>query len=83
MKLKTAKILRSRVPGILTDAGVPLPVGSRVVVMSSARVSKNAGKPQVKAFVADPQHPDLENQVVIASPGAFRQTFAGRPPVNA
>jgi len=84
MVLKTAKVLRSAVPGLKTDAGVQLPVNSRVRVMSFARVTAKAnGAEKVKVKVEDPNLPDLEGHVVIASPGAFRETKAGRPRTEA
>ena len=79
MELKTAKVLRSAVPGLKTDAGVSLPVNSRVVVMSFARATAKAGAEKVKVKVVDPNLPDLLGHYVIASPGAFRETHAGRP----
>lgn len=79
MELKTAKVLRSAVPGLKTADGEALPVNSRVVVMSFARVTAKSGGEKVKVKVIDPKLPDLEGHVVVASPGAFRETFRGRP----
>lgn len=79
MKLATAKVLRSRVPGIKTREGSVLPVGTRVMVMSSARETAKAGTERVKVKVVDRDRPALRGQVIVASPGAFRETFAGRP----
>jgi hypothetical protein len=79
MSLKTAQVLRSKVPGLRTREGAQLPVGTRVRVMSSARETIRAGREQVKVKVEDPALPLLANQIIVASPGAFRTTTAGRP----
>ncbi len=79
MSFKTAQVLRSKVPSLRTREGSALPVGTRVVVMSSARETARAGREQVKVKVVDPDRPSLAGQVIVASPGAFAITFAGRP----
>lgn len=78
MSFKTATVLRSAVP-LKTLDGVALKPGARVVVMSTARVTEKNGSEKIKVKVVDPTLPDLIGHRVIASPGAFKITKAGRP----
>lgn len=78
--MNTAQVLRTSVPGLRTNAGNPVPPNTRVVVMSSKRVSEDAGAEKVKVKVVDPAHEALAGQWFSAAPGAFRTTSRGRPP---
>lgn len=77
--LKVSTVLRTKVPGLKTNAGTAVPTNARVLVMSSARVSAKEGRDVVKVQVRDPALPDLTGQWFVAAPGAFRPTRAGNP----
>jgi hypothetical protein len=79
--MNTAQVLRTSVPGLKTNAGNPVPPNTRVVVMSSKRVSEDAGTEKVKVKVVDPDRENLAGQWFSAAPGAFHPTRRGRPPI--
>ena len=81
MSFKTATVLRSSVP-LKTLDGVAVSPGARVVVMSSRRVTEKNGADKIKVKIVDPNLPDLVGHRVIASPGAFKATSAGRPKLD-
>jgi len=77
---KVATVFRTRVP-LKTAEGNPVPPKTRVVVMSTQRVTEqNKGqKPTIKVKIVDPAQPTLTGQWFCAAEGAFTATQRGRP----